>query len=485
MSDGTQRKVLIAAVAMAAALIVWRSAVYLLYEQSFFDSDQAIFGLMAKHLAEGRALPWFSYGQAYMLAVEAWIAAPFVAIGGPTVAALRWSIVTTNIVVAALLIGALVRWARLTPWQALAASLFFTFAPPITAATLVEPAGNITPFLFVILLWLLRDRPWWFGAVFAVGFFVREFTAYALPVLLTLQLLRRDLFNKARGRTWLIAAMTAVIAGAGIQGMRRLSDPIGPGTRGRIVTAYNGSQLGNITGRFKFIPSELPSRVRAMATNHVPLELGLKRWQNDISTQGHDWMYWPIAGVLLFGLGRAIALTRRSPVWELPAYLVGVGLVSVAMYAIARPAEQMIDRYFVLVLLAPVGVVAWFLAVERRALLRAAMIGAVLIWAAASGVDHVKHLRRYMSGQVPNDIRSLADTLVGLNIKVAKAPYWRAYKLTYLTGERVKVASSDVVRIDEYQELADKAGPDLVTIQEKPCQGGSQIQVRYWYLCRQ
>ena len=482
MSKSAGRRRLVTAVLVAAALIVARSAVYLFYEQSFFDSDQAIFGLMAKHLAEGRALPWFSYGQAYMLAVEAWIAAPFILIGGPTVAALRSSIIATNIVVAALLIGGLVRWARLTPWQALAASLFFAFAPPITAATLVEPAANITPFLAVILLWLLRDRPWWFGAVFAIGFFVREFTAYALPVLLALQLARGDLFNRARARQWLITAVMAVIVGAGIQGMRRFSDPIGPGTRGKVATAYGGSQLGNITGRLKFIPRELPSRVQAMATNHVPLELGLKHWENNISTQGHDWLYWPVALVLLLGLGRAVALSRKNPVWEFPAYLVGVGLMSVAMYAIARPAEQMIDRYFVLVLLAPVGVVAWFLAVERRALLRAAMIGAVLVWAAASGADHIAHYRRYAGGQVPNDIRSLADSLVGLNIKVAKAPYWRAYKLTYLTGERVKVASSDVVRIDEYQELAEKAGKDLVTIQEQPCPGG--MKVSYWYLCK-
>jgi hypothetical protein len=317
--------------------------------------------------------------------------------------------------------------------------------------------------------------------VFAVGFFVREFSAYSLPVLLAIQIVRGDLFNKQRGRKWLIAAMMAVIVGAGVQGMRRLSDPSGPGTRGRTVTGYNGTQLGNITGRFKFIPSELPARVQTMATNHVPLELGLKHWENNISTQGHDWLYWPIAIALLLGLGRAIVLTRGNPVWEFPAYLVGVGLMSVAMYAIARPSEQMIDRYFVLVLIAPVGIVAWFLAVEPRALLRKAMTGVVLVWAAASGADHAAHLWKYMNG-VPNEIRSLADTLVGLNIKVAKAPYWRAYKLTYLTGERVKVASSDVVRIDEYQELADKAGPDLVTIQEQPCEGGTKV--RFWYLCK-
>jgi hypothetical protein len=482
MSPGRDRRALLAAIAVAAALILARSAVYLFYEQSFFDSDQAVFGLMAKHLAEGRALPWFSYGQPYMLAVEAWIAAPFLLIGGPTVMALRSSIIATNIVVAALLIGALVRWARLEPWQALAASVFFTFAPPITAATLVEPAGNITPFLAVIVLWLLRDRPWWFGAVFAVGFFVREFTAYALPVLLVLQLTQRDLFNKSRLRKWAIAAMMALIVGAGIQVMRRFSDPIGPGTRGKTATGYNGSQLGNITGRFKFIPSELPARVQTMATNHVPLELGLKHWENNISTQGHDWLYWPIALVLLCGLGRAVAMSRGHSVWAFPAYLVGVGLTSVAMYAIARPAEQMIDRYFVLVLLAPIGVVAWFLAVERRAVLRATMIAAVLVWTAASGADHLAHLRRYAGGKVPNDIRTLADSLVGLNIKVAKAPYWRAYKLTYLTGERVKVASSDVVRIDEYQDLAEQAGADLITIQEQPCPGGTQV--RFWYLCK-
>ena len=45
-----------------------------------FDSDQAIFGLMAKHLSELRALPVFMYGQNYILGVEAWMAAPLFAV---------------------------------------------------------------------------------------------------------------------------------------------------------------------------------------------------------------------------------------------------------------------------------------------------------------------------------------------------------------------------------------------------------------------
>src|SRR5438045_3701971 len=39
------------AVAVAVAVILWRSAIFAFWPQSYFDSDQAIFGLMAKHLA--------------------------------------------------------------------------------------------------------------------------------------------------------------------------------------------------------------------------------------------------------------------------------------------------------------------------------------------------------------------------------------------------------------------------------------------------
>src|SRR5262245_30352405 len=58
--------------AIVVALVVARSAIFVFWDQSYFDSDQAVFGLMGKHLSEGRALPIFMYGQNYILAVEAW-----------------------------------------------------------------------------------------------------------------------------------------------------------------------------------------------------------------------------------------------------------------------------------------------------------------------------------------------------------------------------------------------------------------------------
>ncbi|MEH1057857.1 hypothetical protein V6U89_21945 [Micromonospora sp. CPCC 206171] len=53
------------------------------------NSDEATMGLAALHIARGEDFPVFFYGQAYMGAVEAYLAAPLVALAGPSVLALR------------------------------------------------------------------------------------------------------------------------------------------------------------------------------------------------------------------------------------------------------------------------------------------------------------------------------------------------------------------------------------------------------------
>ena len=42
-----------------AALVIARSALFVFWPQSYFDANQAVIGLMAKHLAEARAWPLF------------------------------------------------------------------------------------------------------------------------------------------------------------------------------------------------------------------------------------------------------------------------------------------------------------------------------------------------------------------------------------------------------------------------------------------
>ncbi|PYR78075.1 MAG: hypothetical protein DMF86_06830 [Acidobacteria bacterium] len=51
--------------ALVVGLVLWRSAVFVFWPDGYFDSDQAVTGLMAKHLSHFRAFPVFWYGQSY------------------------------------------------------------------------------------------------------------------------------------------------------------------------------------------------------------------------------------------------------------------------------------------------------------------------------------------------------------------------------------------------------------------------------------
>ncbi len=107
------------------AIVLFRSGVFVFSERAHFDSDQAITGLMAKHLAEGRAFPVFWYGQSYMLAVESWLAAPLFMIAGASVTALKLPLLFVNIAIALLLWRGFARDVGLRPMTAIVPTLFF------------------------------------------------------------------------------------------------------------------------------------------------------------------------------------------------------------------------------------------------------------------------------------------------------------------------------------------------------------------------
>jgi len=194
----SRRQEMAVALTVAAALVLFRSIVFIAYEHAFFDSDQAIVGLMAKHLVEGRAFPLFYYGQTYMLVVDAWVAAPFFLVVGPTVAALHGATTALNAVAAALLVIVLTRRDGMRPLVTLIPVSFFALASPMLGRSLIEAGANIGPLVYVPLLWLLRRRPMWFGLVLGIGILNREFTVYVVPVLLLGELWTRSLWQPAR-----------------------------------------------------------------------------------------------------------------------------------------------------------------------------------------------------------------------------------------------------------------------------------------------
>jgi hypothetical protein len=478
------RRELLLVLAVAWVLVILRSLVYLLFEHAFFESDQAIVGLMAKHLVEGRAFPLFYYGQTYLLGVDAWVAAPFFLVFGPTVPALRASLVFTNLAIVTVLLVSLVRYCGLRPRVALVAAVFFAFTPPLTASSLVEAGANIGPFFWVLLLWIVIDRPLWFGAILALGFLNREFTIYALPPILIGQLLDRSLFTRARLRSWLVAGVAFFAVWQTIDALKPYADLMGPGTRGQLVSAAPGSQLENILFRLSVEPASLWHRAVVMATDFLPRELGTRAVESWVASQGRDWLLWPMWIALVAAAVRAWHRQRRDPEAAGRArygwYLAGIGLTSALVYMLTRADEVVIDRYLLLALYLPIGVLGAFLAVEPRRSLRAAMIAVVGVWAAVSAADHGKLMLAWRHPP-PNELRELVDGLLARDIHIAQARYWRAYNVTFLSQERVVVASTDVVRIQEYERLAVAAGADLVTLSEEPCAGEKFL---YWYLCK-
>lgn len=472
------------ALALVWGLVLARSLVYLLYPHASFDSDQAVTGLMAKHLSEGRSFPLFMYGQPYMLAVEAWLTVPYFWIAGPTAVALRASIIGLNFAVATLLLFGLSRGTGLRPLFAAVAVTFFAFVPPDTAANIVDAGGGtIEQFVWVAVLWLVRSRPFLLGALLAIAFLNREFTVYVVPVLVAGQVWSGAWRRRETWQAWLFALVTFFAVWQSVQALKPVADLMGPGTRGMASRVQADSQLGNLAQRLRVEPLEVPVRVVTLMRETVLGWLGGRPVVTALATQGHTWMGWLLATAGLAAGVRIVWLSRRGERPLVAAamgwYLLGVGLMSVVGYALTRPAFDVTPRYLVLSILIPVGLSAIWLTLEPSRIVRGLITAVVMVWAVAAGADNWRQWDRYASGRERDGMRELIAALDARSVIVAEADYWRAYKLTFLSQERIKVASTDVVRILEYQSLANAARPNLVRLEHRACPGGEEAGGMY------
>jgi hypothetical protein len=255
---------------------------------------------------------------------------------------------------------------------------------------------------------------------------------------------------------------------------------MGPGTRGELLRGFAASQMDNLTDRIHISPTLLAPRVDALISGHIPWIFGAPGYAHF-----RPFLGWLVMAALLAGLARVLLLAwqaRRAGGSPATAgfswYLLGVGLVASAAYAGLRNVAQEYSRYGLLVLLMPAGLLGVLLMLDRQGV-RRALVAAAVLWAALSTVQTGRLWTTYARAE-PSPYRVLADALVARGIRVAYAPYWTAYLVTFMTAERVKIASTDVVRVDEYQKLA-AADPDAVQIRDQPCEGGPRVA--HWYLC--
>ena len=481
--------------ASVAAIVVARSAIFLVSPEAHFDSDQAIVGLMAKHLSELRAFPVFFYGQTYMLGVEAWLAAPLFAVFGASPAVLKLPLLAINLAVALLLVRTFQRELGLPAVQAAAVSLPFILpSAGLTAELMNANGGNLEPFLYVVLLWILRRRAWAVGLVFGIGFLNREFTLYGLAALGLIEAIDRTAFTRAGAVRWGGILGTAVLVWLAVQGLARLSSAAGPGTT--IHDTFTASNnLAELAGRTCISPARAVAGAGKLFTLHWPALLGTAPYplaafaiesRVGLGLAGSSWL--PAALVLLSAAG--ILIRRRRPARDgapprFAQYLVLAGLFSVAGYLFGRCGEVNFYsmRYELLSLLAIIGVSAWFLSTRPPLPLRAAWTLVLAAWMLLLAVPQVRFGIEYATRPPVPAKHQLIRALEAQGIRYGRADYWLAYYIDFLTRERMVFASEDPQRILLYNAIVSEHADEAVRLSRRPCDGGTAL-IAGVYRCR-
>jgi hypothetical protein len=466
--------------ALAILLVFVRAAVFIFHGYIDFDSDQAIVGLMAKHLSEFRTFPLFFYDQNYMLGVQAWIIAPFFWIARPSIAVLKTPLVLLYALAAVLLMRGISTNLRLRPAIGFVAALPFIVPTPPVAGSLLQTLGasGVEPILYVLFLWMLRGWPLAFGALLAVGFLHREFTMYALPALVVIHAADRSLWSPTAPR-WAMRM-------AGAFGLVWLIiDDAKMHLDGHSL-ALQAQMLGKDAC---FEAGEYLARIRYMFRVGLPvLSGGRTMVLSEYATRssavvGSPVIAWIAGGAMVLILARIAWLLIRRRVGAgadigFGVYLALVGCCALAAYPLACSANTgiyPIIRYMNMGLLVPVGCFAVFMALETSARLRSAVVIAFVVWGSANLVDNVKEIRAASVQPLPDPHRELTDFLLSHQIRYARADYWDAYVVDFLSRERVIVGSNGPARIPEYERRVDENSHAAVNIERMPCQGQQQV----------
>jgi hypothetical protein len=490
----TTRRLVLAGLVL---LTIARSAVFVFAGTSHFDADQAVTGLMAKHLSELRAFPVFWYGQTYMLGVEAWLAAPVMAAIGPTITALKLPLLAINVAVVVLLFGSLAD-EGLETWAAAVATLFFALAAPITAAHyLTANGGNVEPCLYVLLLWRLRARPAWFGAVLGLGFLNREFTIYGAAALLLIEGARRTLFTRESARRYAIACLTAAGVWVVVLVLRHFSSAAGPGTSmADLSNQLAANNLLQLTERFCLDGRAIATGFRQLFTDHWPELFGLEPQPlTDFGIEstvhqglaGAAWLLLPVFGIpvvtLLAPLPQRAPVAPRAPGSpRADVYLIVVAGLSLAGYLVGRCG--LIDphtmRYELLSPLGAAGLSAAFLRARPPKALAVAWTACAALIFALSVTSHARLVAEYLTRPPVPAKLELVHALEARGVRYAYADYWTAYYVTFLTRERIIVAADAVVKVRGHNRLVDAHRAEAIRISRSPCPGGTQLTPAFW-----
>lgn len=460
----------LAAILLAAAVL---RGVILFASGDSLRSDETVVGLMAKHIVTRGETPVFLYGQVYGggHAIVAWIAAPVVALMGPSPTALTGISALLSLVNVAL-VWLIVR--RYAGWSAAAgATALYAFAAPILyQSSLVN--GGTESFLLALLALMLFLRAYLEGRAtpgngLAVGllcglaYYAMDY-AVLYPAVFGALWLTRDAPGKWRYAGYaavglLIGCMPLILYNlatdfAHVKMMLAPAAGVQVGILEHVFGALAGVFAGDLAGFYGGDIDDLhPAGIGAWAQAYVAIAavVAVAWWRR---SELRVWAQWRPFG------------ERRDAAMPFAVLMLAFVAVYVAMYCVAKfslPGLRT-PRYFlplcpfvpVLTAMALTAGAGWW----RKA--GAVVIAALALQGAVTGLSvglrpwHEEHGVR-TSGR---EMARLAEEVRRLGIRHAYAPYEIQFRLMYETDEAVIVSCkgiSPVMRYPAYDAEVEKA----------------------------
>jgi 4-amino-4-deoxy-L-arabinose transferase-like glycosyltransferase len=430
-----------------------------------FHSDEAVVGLMARHITQGSA-PVFFYGQAYMGSLDAWLIAAGFALFGESVLTIR--IVQSALYLLAVALSFAAGW-RLSGSVIVASVSGLTLAVPPTLLALYTTAtlGGYNETLIlgaavIILAWdvahehassgwrwlalgLCAGLGWWTNGLIVV---------YALPAAALL------LWTWMRQRRIPLGGLGLALLGFAIGSLpwwlfnlghdfAALRFYLAPGTLGPEFAAVN------------MAAPPLGERLLGLLLFGLPAVLGLRfPWSG-------SYFALPV-GVLVLALFVAalVQLARRDGMLKPGARGLLLGMLDAfaVVFLVSRFSFDPTGRYF-LTLSLPLGIAFGALVAGlRRAPLRWAVAALVIGYFAAGQIsaalgplglttqfNTVEHIAN-------DDDQALIDFLDQHDVAHGYTTYWVSFRLAFLSGERLQFSAAlppkpDLTYTSAYERL--------------------------------
>ncbi len=421
-----------------------------------FHSDEAVVGLMARHILQGER-PVFFYGQAYMGSLDAWLIAIGFKLLGASVLTIRMveSLMYLLIVATSFAVG----W-RVSGRAVVATIAGLVFALPTVLLALYSTAtlgGYNETLLFGNLLLLIgwdvtheqRGSLWrWalLGLCAGVGWWTNGLIiAYLLPVgVLGLV----DLWRNARARYVVHLRMTVI----GIV-VAALCFLIGS-------APWWGFNLANDWAALRFyLPTTAPSQFAGTDIPPLPTDqrliglflLGLPA----VIGLRFPWLpayFLPALGmvVLAIYLAALIRLLRGQSVLKPGGRLLIGGMIALfaALFVVSRFSIDPTGRYF-LPLTLPLGIVlGGLVAAVRIPVVRIALVAVVIGYNTVGVITAVTTMPPGMTTQfnldthIPNsDDAALITFLDDHGLVHGYTNYWVSFRLAFLSGDRLQYSA--------------------------------------------